>query len=163
MSIACVRVGRYSDCFKYPYAGEPFGAASACELSPHVAGSMRVVSELLTLLELWRVRLQADAGAGAQNGAHGRGPRLYVGGVPDEITEEDIVEHFNKWGQVVDCYFPGGRFADAWQAGCMDPKHSKLIRCNLAGILLLDYFQGLISCIFGMPESPASVLVIISD
>jgi hypothetical protein len=41
------------------------------------------------------------------SGGHGRGPRLYVGGVPDEITEDDIVEHFNKWGQVVDCYFPG--------------------------------------------------------
>lgn len=44
-------------------------------------------------------------------GAHGRGPRLYVGGVPDEITEEDIVEHFNKWGNVVDVYFPGKKGA----------------------------------------------------
>ena len=51
--------------------------------------------------------LQADPPPGSPTGAHGRGPRLYVGGVPDEITEEDIVEHFNKWGQVVDCYFPG--------------------------------------------------------
>jgi len=51
--------------------------------------------------------MQADASPGSPTGAHGRGPRLYVGGVPDEITEEDIVEHFNKWGQVVDCYFPG--------------------------------------------------------
>ncbi|CAK0744721.1 hypothetical protein CVIRNUC_001569 [Coccomyxa viridis] len=53
----------------------------------------------------------ADAQPASPTGAHGRGPRLYVGGVPDEITEEDIVEHFNKWGQVVDCYFPGKKGA----------------------------------------------------
>lgn len=57
--------------------------------------------------ESWCAVMQADASPGSPTGAHGRGPRLYVGGVPDEITEEDIVEHFNKWGQVVDCYFPG--------------------------------------------------------
>ena len=51
--------------------------------------------------------IQADVTPTSPSGGHGRGPRLYVGGVPDEITEEDIVEHFNKWGQVVDCYFPG--------------------------------------------------------
>ncbi len=51
-------------------------------------------------------------GAGiATSSAHGRGPRLYVGGVPDEITEEDIIEHFNKWGNVVDVYFPGKKGA----------------------------------------------------
>ena len=41
----------------------------------------------------------------------GKGPRLYVGGVPDEISEEQIVEHFNKWGNVVDVYFPGKKGA----------------------------------------------------
>lgn len=50
-------------------------------------------------------------GSIASSGAHGRGPRLYVGGVPDEITEEDIIEHFNKWGNVVDVYFPGKKGA----------------------------------------------------
>ena len=40
-----------------------------------------------------------------------QGPRLYVGGVPDEISEEQIVEHFNKWGNVVDVYFPGKKGA----------------------------------------------------
>ncbi|CAL8460743.1 g274 [Coccomyxa elongata] len=50
-------------------------------------------------------------GSITSSGAHGRGPRLYVGGVPDEITEEDIIEHFNKWGNVVDVYFPGKKGA----------------------------------------------------
>ena len=40
-----------------------------------------------------------------------QGPRLYVGGVPDDISEEQIVEHFNKWGNVVDVYFPGKKGA----------------------------------------------------
>jgi RNA recognition motif-containing protein len=55
----------------------------------------------------------APGGSGgiASSSAHGRGPRLYVGGVPDEITEEDIIEHFNKWGNVVDVYFPGKKGA----------------------------------------------------
>lgn len=34
-----------------------------------------------------------------------------MGGVPDEISEEQIVEHFNKWGNVVDVYFPGKKGA----------------------------------------------------
>ncbi|KAA6423901.1 MAG: hypothetical protein FRX49_05860, partial [Trebouxia sp. A1-2] len=37
----------------------------------------------------------------------GRGPRLYVGGVPDCVTEERVREHFEKWGSVSDVYFPG--------------------------------------------------------
>ena len=68
---------------------------------------------------LWCACLQADASPGSPTGAHGRGPRLYVGGVPDEITEEDIVEHFNKWGQVVDCYFPGAPPCIPWQTSSM--------------------------------------------
>ena len=70
-------------------------------------------------LVLWCARPQADASPGSPTGAHGRGPRLYVGGVPDEITEEDIVEHFNKWGQVVDCYFPGALLCIPWQTSSM--------------------------------------------
>lgn len=42
-----------------------------------------------------------------QLSAHGKGPRLYVGGIPDEINEEDVKSHFEKWGKVVDIYFPG--------------------------------------------------------
>lgn len=64
-----------------------------------MSGSASANAELQQVLQ--------DAQPASPTGAHGRGPRLYVGGVPDEITEEDIVEHFNKWGQVVDCYFPG--------------------------------------------------------
>ena len=37
----------------------------------------------------------------------GKGPRLYVGGVPDELTEERLKAHFSRWGNVVDLYFPG--------------------------------------------------------
>lgn len=37
----------------------------------------------------------------------GKGPRLYVGGVPEELTEERLKAHFNRWGNVVDLYFPG--------------------------------------------------------
>ena len=66
---------------------------------------------------------QAEAHSTSPTGAHGHGPRLYVGGVPDEITEEDIVEHFNKWGQVVDCYFPGEIYpAFPHQTRCMSRK-----------------------------------------
>ena len=39
----------------------------------------------------------------------GRGPRVYVGGVPDSVTEERIRTHFMKWGPVTDVYFPGSR------------------------------------------------------
>ena len=76
-------------------------------MSTYIAGFIVCVSNVLDSGVLWCLHLQADACPGSTTGAHGRGPRLYVGGVPDEITEEDIVEHFNKWGQVVDCYFPG--------------------------------------------------------
>ena len=38
---------------------------------------------------------------------HGKGPRLYVGGIPDDVTEEEIKLHFGRWGNVVDIYFPG--------------------------------------------------------
>lgn len=37
----------------------------------------------------------------------GRGPRLYVGGVADAVTEERVGQHFGKWGNVTDVYFPG--------------------------------------------------------
>ena len=67
--------------------------------------SMRRPDSQLSLPD--HLLIQADVTPTSPSGGHGRGPRLYVGGVPDEITEEDIVEHFNKWGQVVDCYFPG--------------------------------------------------------
>ena len=39
----------------------------------------------------------------------GRGPRVYVGGVPNCVTEEGVREHFRKWGSVSDVYFPGTR------------------------------------------------------
>lgn len=37
----------------------------------------------------------------------GKGPRLYVGGVPESLTEERLKAHFSRWGNVVDLYFPG--------------------------------------------------------
>lgn len=39
----------------------------------------------------------------------GKGPRLYVGGVPDPVSESRVREHFAKWGSVSDVYFPGAR------------------------------------------------------
>lgn len=42
-----------------------------------------------------------------QASAHGKGPRLYVGGIPDDVHEDDIKNHFERWGDVVDIYFPG--------------------------------------------------------
>lgn len=30
-----------------------------------------------------------------------------MGGIPDEVSEEELREHFCKWGAVVDIYFPG--------------------------------------------------------
>ena len=50
------------------------------------------------------------AGSTEQRGpppALGEGPRIYVGGVPEELTEDDLRAHFGKWGAVVDIYFPG--------------------------------------------------------
>lgn len=54
----------------------------------------------------------ADAGASSdainrQPQLFGKGPRLYVGGVPEELTEERLKAHFSRWGNVVDLYFPG--------------------------------------------------------
>ena len=77
------------------------------QMNVHPAAPTIDTCTVLVSRVIWCARLQADVPPGSPTGAHGRGPRLYVGGVPDEITEEDIVEHFNKWGQVVDCYFPG--------------------------------------------------------
>ncbi|KAL3138814.1 hypothetical protein ABBQ32_005652 [Trebouxia sp. C0010 RCD-2024] len=37
----------------------------------------------------------------------GKGPRLYVGGVADAISEEKVRQHFAKWGSIHDVYFPG--------------------------------------------------------
>jgi RNA-binding protein Musashi len=46
-------------------------------------------------------------GASSQPQLFGKGPRLYVGGVPEELTEERLKAHFSRWGNVVDLYFPG--------------------------------------------------------
>ena len=37
----------------------------------------------------------------------GKGPRLYIGGVADAISEDRIRLHFAKWGNIADVYFPG--------------------------------------------------------
>ncbi|GMH33413.1 hypothetical protein BSKO_01247 [Bryopsis sp. KO-2023] len=47
-----------------------------------------------------------DQESAAFSGPHGTGPRLYVGGVPQQLVEEDILDHFSQWGQVSDVYFP---------------------------------------------------------
>ncbi len=50
--------------------------------------------------------VESDA-ASRQPQLFGKGPRLYVGGVPEELTEERLKAHFSRWGNVVDLYFPG--------------------------------------------------------
>ena len=39
----------------------------------------------------------------------GKGPRVYVGGVPDFVTGERVREHFSQWGFVTDVYFPSNK------------------------------------------------------
>lgn len=39
----------------------------------------------------------------------GRGHRLYVGGVSEAVTQEQVRHHFTKWGDVLDVYFPVAR------------------------------------------------------
>ena len=39
----------------------------------------------------------------------GRGHRLYVGGVAEAVTQEEVQHHFAKWGDVLDVYFPAAR------------------------------------------------------
>eukprot|EP00884_Botryococcus_braunii_P018226 jgi/Botrbrau1/5087/Bobra.37_1s0049.1 len=37
---------------------------------------------------------------------HGRGPRLYVGGIHADFTDDDVKMHFSRWRRVIDVYFP---------------------------------------------------------
>ncbi len=39
----------------------------------------------------------------------GRGHRLFVGGIADAVTKESVQQHFAKWGDVSDVYFPAAR------------------------------------------------------
>lgn len=39
----------------------------------------------------------------------GQGPRIYVGGVHECLTETRLREHFTRWGNILDLYFPGPR------------------------------------------------------
>jgi len=41
--------------------------------------------------------------------ARGVGPRLFIGHVPKEITEDHVRSHFSQWGLVSDVYFPRHR------------------------------------------------------
>lgn len=60
----------------------------------------------LTRLDV-RNRMLQDQQQQSQASAHGKGPRIYVGGIPDDVLENDIKNHFEKWGNVVEIYFPG--------------------------------------------------------
>ncbi|KAK9905754.1 hypothetical protein WJX75_005750 [Coccomyxa subellipsoidea] len=47
---------------------------------------------------------------GESSGADkGRGPRIYVGGIPTAVSETMVRNHFSQWGQVADVYFPKDR------------------------------------------------------
>ena len=39
----------------------------------------------------------------------GRGHRLYVGGLAKAVTQEEIWQHFAKWGKILDVYIPNER------------------------------------------------------
>lgn len=86
----------------------------------------------------------------------GKGPRLYVGGVPEELSEERLKAHFSRWGNVVDLYFPGKKGQsrvnycfvtfDNWRAAqtaCnqsernIDGMVSSLLVCHLACVNFL--------------------------
>ncbi|KAK9836094.1 hypothetical protein WJX81_000636 [Elliptochloris bilobata] len=53
----------------------------------------------------------SGGGGGEQDpaAAKGKGPRIYVGGIPTAVSETMVRGHFNQWGQVVDVYFPKDR------------------------------------------------------
>ena len=39
----------------------------------------------------------------------GQGPRIYIGGVHESLSEVRLRDHFAKWGSISDIYFPGPR------------------------------------------------------
>ena len=39
----------------------------------------------------------------------GQGPRIYVSGVHELLSETRLRDNFAKWGNVLDMYFPGAR------------------------------------------------------
>ena len=42
-----------------------------------------------------------DKAEGGESGADkGRGPRIYVGGIPTAVSETMVRNHFSQWGQV---------------------------------------------------------------
>ena len=49
------------------------------------------------------------AAAKVEHVPFGKGPRIYVGGVHECLTEARLREHFSKWGNISDIYFPGAR------------------------------------------------------
>ena len=43
------------------------------------------------------------AAEGGESGAEkGRGPRIYVGGIPTAVSETMVRNHFSQWGTVLD-------------------------------------------------------------
>ena len=85
----------------------------------------------------------ATATRTTQPAALGEGPRIYVGGVPEELTEDDLSGHFGKWGAVVDIYFPGKKGQkrvnycfvtfDSWKAAQRACNESERSICGQVG------------------------------
>ncbi|BDA47370.1 probable DAZ-associated protein 1 at N-terminal half [Coccomyxa sp. Obi] len=74
---------------------QPWQAAGwqATSVMPHFGGQPEGVSNV-----------------GESSGADkGRGPRIYVGGIPTAVSETMVRNHFSQWGQVADVYFPKDR------------------------------------------------------
>ncbi len=45
--------------------------------------------------------LSGKADSGESGADKGRGPRIYVGGIPTAVSETMVRNHFSQWGQVM--------------------------------------------------------------
>ena len=89
-------------------------------------------------------------GASRQPQLFGKGPRLYVGGVPEEVSEERLKAHFSRWGNVVDLYFPGKKGQsrvnycfvtfDNWRAAQRACNQSERNIDGLVSIFIMSFF-----------------------
>ena len=68
----------------------------------------------------------SGSGGGEQDpaAAKGKGPRIYVGGIPTAVSETMVRGHFNQWGQV-------GRTATCILAVLRGKLWSKAVQCIL--------------------------------
>ena len=87
-----------------------------CKLSGAVAVSTCTRITVLTGRNLLQVKRAGarpsvfqDTKPAVEHVPFGQGPRIYVGGVHECLTETRLREHFARWGNILDIYFPGSR------------------------------------------------------